>query len=790
MTAVPDISGFDSIERKRQAYVYFLKLRDGRLNIEEFKRHWETLGTDVFNPKQLSVILYSAARKIEFIGPDDYTELIDFLYGQKQLNLWSDQAKEALPLFNTRDLSQSLWSLAKIAVIPSLDFVQNMKDRSLEMMRNFNAYDLTDILWSFSHMGIHPGADFMKSATNRLNELLPGFTKIDYTKAIRSLTILSALQNNRIPSGFMKTLLKRENSFSMDSVLAMQLDMAGLWYDLPQYRKDLVPVNDMPSRLKQVLQASFNAQNDNISGFGDARAKIDFAFTGYKTPVLLQADYTGRYIYDIDAEKLRYNGLTQFQNAVLKILHPEAAMIRLRDPATAVISGDETLSRLRDVFNKAAPGQYMIDYSAKGDLVPMPLERPPQLEPAKVKDAEKENFYKRNLVVDYFQSLNSITTQEDFVSEFYPRWQSLRYLPLGADELALALSKMASIFRKDETPLTLRDAYRDTGFFGPWYGRALQLDEFDPAFLCASMNSFADLGVYPRKDFAKAWLQQAFEKLPECNTDELVKIMRGHSRMAVLPPRPFLEKWMGEVASRLSDFDAEQLVRLSRTMAIFHVVTGDKDFLKVSSIFLDQADNRDYDATHISRNNQVRLLLGKDLVEAKVTENHISNWEELLEDEFRRQDFPLLPKEEQYIPELNRMVDFIFDYGDRKVVLETDGPGHFVWCDTTGAMQFNGSTQLQTALLEKLFPDDVVIRLNYLDVKDFKSKHRIYHANDIRLVTELGQEFAKLGSGSYQSYYADGRIGFKPMFDYIQHNASPGQGRSPLSPAPQDRALI
>lgn len=787
MNAVPDLPSPEVIARKRETYGYFLRLRDSRLVMDEFRHYWNSLAFDTYNSKQLTVILYSAARKIEFIGPDDYKELVDFLYHEKKLDLWSEQAKGALPFFNTRDLSQSLWSLAKISVIPSLSFVQDLKNRSLEMMQNFNAYDLTDILWSFSHLGIHPGSDFMKASNNRLNELMPNFTRIDYTKSIRSLTILSALQNNRIPSGLMKTLLKQEKKLAVDNILAMQFDMAGLWYDLPQYRKENLDTNDMPSRLKHILQSALKAENDNAASFGDPRAKIDFSFSNGNFPIFLQTDYAGKFVYDVEAQTPRYNGPTEFQNAVLRVLHPDAAMIRLRDPEGLVSTAQDVTSRLTSVFNQAAPGQYALDYAPEGELKIASLEKPHELAPAETKEAANPHKSKSS-VIDYFMSLKSLETYDEFVSEFYPRWTTLQYLPLDIDELSTALSQMAYIFKRDETPLSLRQCFQKRGFFDPWYDKALRIGDFTPAFLCSSMNAFADLGIFPHKEFMTAWLDQAYDKMSDFSTNELVRLMRGHSMMGVLPPRPFLEKWTEIVASRLADFGPQELVRLSRTMAIFHVVTGGKDFLKVSEMFIGEADVIGGEATHISRNNQIRLLLGQDLAETRPTANHKSNWEELMGDEFARQGFPLVSDDDHYIPELNRKVDFLFEYQDRKVILESDGPGHLVWCDMTGDVQFNGSTQLQTALLGKIFPDDVVIRLNYLDVKDFKSDHGIPYLDNTSLVEMLGREFPSVGPGTYQSCYIDGRIGLKPMFRYAQKDLTKMPETHRDQSGPQDLA--
>lgn len=783
---MPDRTDASLIALKRDTYSYFLQLRQSNQsikNIEEFKANWQNIAQAGYPPKNLTVILHTIARYVDSVPQSHSQPVTDFLAGDDGMTIWAESASQSLNEFNSRDCAQSLWSLAKIGIVPSLPFLQRIKNRCLQVMEDFTAFDITETIWSFASLGVHPGEDFIRASNKRINDTLSEFNKLDYTKAIRGLTILSSLQDNRMPSGLIKTLLKKAGDQRYDAVLDIQLDMAGLWFNLPQHRRSNLRVNETTSTLKEHLSAAFQREGidftDGVATHqGDIHARTDFIFMENGRDMHLHMDGPGRFVHFLEENRIGYNGSTHFHNALLKALNPDSPVIRVRDRDNHIGPESDIAPRLKNLFNATAPGLYALDYEPGEDLVLKPLEKAPKLEASPPVQYQDKPCSKTELM-NYFKGLEGFKSHREFATEFLPRWQSLEEIDLSQDKLAAALLFTSSAICSWNTPLSIRGAFLKDDFFAPWYERAARFDHLNPAFLSSTLTSFANMGILPHSEFMSLWQDNAIEQLADFGTEELISSMQGFAKLGLLPPRRFTENVIRLIGERMEELSSDQLTRLSRGLAIFYAISGKNEFRDVSAIFLEKAETENLDRKNISRNNHVRILLDMPLIPHGVSNDSPSLTEELMEREFISQGFPLMDKAAHFIPQLNRKVDFIFAGKSRKIILEMDGPAHFIRNDETGTVHFNGSTQFQTALLNKVFPDDVIIRLNYLDVIAFKAAREQHALDNIDLIERLGTLFKDAAPGMHQSCFENGRLQLKPMFGH-----APPREKKPVTPNP------
>ena len=111
----------------------------------------------------------------------------------------------------------------------------------------------------------------------------------------------------------------------------------------------------------------------------------------------------------------------------------------------------------------------------------------------------------------------------------------------------------------------------------------------------------------------------------------------------------------------------------------------------------------------------------------------------------------------EWLEALGHKADFGFQYKGREILLELDGYDHFI-ADAEGyTTGYNGNTLLQSALMAKLKPDAVVVRLR------FAEGNIILDANDPALLRGLMDMAVKAGPGVYETCRDDqDRILLKP----------------------------
>ena len=125
----------------------------------------------------------------------------------------------------------------------------------------------------------------------------------------------------------------------------------------------------------------------------------------------------------------------------------------------------------------------------------------------------------------------------------------------------------------------------------------------------------------------------------------------------------------------------------------------------------------------------------------------------------------LAAEEDHYIPELAAKVDLRLNDNGNDILFELDGRSHFVLnLNDPQEIRFNGSTHLQTALLEILYPFSTTIRANDKGIEDFDLYTDRYAC--LNFSRSLMKEFSNLKAGAFKTVVEDGIVKLYPFFNH------------------------
>ncbi len=768
---------------------YFSAQNNRPFTLNEFSFYWEQIETLNLSPKEAVNILRFVAGNISnhHIATRD---IYNYLTRDKRINVWIEAVRGKLHDFKPIDISDTSKHFGKLAILPDISFLQELKNCAIEKMPHSNSIDVSNLLWGFARLGVHPGDDLMDLSMKNL--LLNKFknkknTMHDIGPAAWAIAIISALKNSRDMKTGMHILMAQHRNDPLNNIANTQIDMAALWFGLPEFRKHSIHTREHASYWERQLHDSFlnnkfTLNSEKNSYIPELWRKADFRLSHNDRDIMIEADGPAHFVYDVENSRLRYDGPTYFSNAAIEWLYPDTSVIRLRYDDCETLGTDTIAPRIKRLFNKLAPGTHVTSVNRVG-LKLQPMDRIIELAPAPLRAAQESEIIQapqsveakaeteetpeavplnREEILRHFVNMQPLECASDFTRNFLPYWRMLPTQEFSPQDLTQILASTHNAFCSPHTPGHVYKELLRPGLFSCWYKMAYRSGDFDTHFLCTNLHNFARMNILPPDHFMTEWHNEANSQIDSFTPDELILTIRSFAKLGIVPEKQFMQGWVSAIGHHVKELTDDDMATLARCMAVFHVISDDPQYRQVGEFFLDSLNGKGMSQKFISKANQARLLFDRPLKKTRVggTDERGSSWETSLEFAFRQKGFE---NQGGFISQLNRKVDFHLKYDGREIIIEADGPSHFIKDEPLEKFHFNGSTLLQTALLRKLHPDAVIIRLRYLDMNGFKALHHADPHDQGTLADKLAELFKTTPPGAYQTEFEHDELLLKPV---------------------------
>lgn len=320
---------------------YFKDLTPRHLDLEEFKHHLKALNRNVRRGQDLSICLKmmaNAFKKTRNINKK--SEFKDFLDGN--IHLWIDAAeKSGLENFPARSLATMMWSLATINVWPGRDFVSKWGMAAGKYLHSnysdrFNAIDMAQITHALCLFDAQYDHIDMADTIDHMLELMEDMDDLDHKQ-------LHVYEDacHWVGRPVTMDIPPRGNTMSRsEGILADWLKKAGADLELGRY----IPCDDV----------------GHI---------VDIPMIWDDKPVLAEYDgptHFNRHPHHSTAPKLaKYDASTAFQTRLLRTLHPDMHVLRIRYTEFDLLEGmkpEHIRLHLRSMLNDLVaqpPGCYV-----------------------------------------------------------------------------------------------------------------------------------------------------------------------------------------------------------------------------------------------------------------------------------------------------------------------------------------------------------------------------------------------------------------------------------------------
>ncbi len=353
--------------RDRNAvFFYFFTLDENRFDIGNFKRCWHAVDGMDFDPKSLSIIARRAARTFSMLPVESQRHLQDFLAADDTLDIWARQVCARIESFNPANTAHALWSFAKFRIMPGLDTLSLLRDRAQDLMPRFTNIDISTTLHAFSTLAVYPGHDFMDDCKHRLMEILHTLNRRDLAIMSWSMALFSSFDKTADLKDIAQALMAQTVGHPLRDADKLQIDMAALWFNLPQYRQTGITTHHSKSRWEYLIGDRLRLNGVRMDGEADhyipeLYRNVDFRTTQNGRDIIIETDGPYHFIRDSGTDEFFYSGPSHFQNAVFNRIYPESSVLRLRVTDSLHAGHDRSALALQEHFKTVAPGIYVSD---------------------------------------------------------------------------------------------------------------------------------------------------------------------------------------------------------------------------------------------------------------------------------------------------------------------------------------------------------------------------------------------------------------------------------------------
>ncbi len=363
-------------------------------------------------------------------------------------------------------------------------------------------------------------------------------------------------------------------------------------------------------------------------------------------------------------------------------------------------------------------------------------------------------------VLSYFENILAWDSVD--IGEYYA---ILPEYDFDHSDLTYILQQTRKIYRSNELPDKAYDFLRSHAAFDTWFdclGKTRQL----PKKLIKNFSDFSQMMIIPKQNFLNSI---SSIDLDDLRPNSLEDFMTAHARLGKVPERSVLEKWVKAAGNQLHCFKAEELVMSIWSFAVFKAISNNPELDAVAKILLRKTENLFIGAKLITPINAASYIFDLPHYRKPALQRDddfaASRLERTLSLIFKEAGL-LVAEKDHFIPEFGTKVDLRLKHQNADILLEVDGYYHYVRnLNDPTERNSNGSTHLQTALLEILYPHSTIIRLDDKGLEDFDLATDPHACLNYSL--SLIEEFPNLQQGAYKTTVEDGTVKINPFFSFL-----------------------
>ncbi len=340
----------------------------------------------------------------------------------------------------------------------------------------------------------------------------------------------------------------------------------------------------------------------------------------------------------------------------------------------------------------------------------------------------------------YFFKLN-----EKNLKNFERKWRLLEtHDAKDSKSLANIMHKSAKHLKRDKqqnTPGYKQAVEFLTKHVNFWEDQALawmKQGGFNSQELASSLWAYATLGIEPSAEFMAVWEEEALAQMKrgEFNSQSLANSLWAYATLGIEPSAEFIAVWEEEALARMKrdafksqdlasslnqdEFDSQNLDNSLWAVSVIDSFSNSQDLKELySAIRVNISDQSLINCPEAQR--QVRdsdlWFTGKSKVLNPEREGTVSGFERKVGTLFKDAGYSIKGEAPNCLKAFfGESIDFPVSRGGETILVEVDGPDHYVRNWKTGLVRHNGATLFQSALMQKFAPEDIILRIGYEQV--------------------------------------------------------------------------
>ena len=371
-------------------------------------------------------------------------------------------------------------------------------------------------------------------------------------------------------------------------------------------------------------------------------------------------------------------------------------------------------------------------------------------------------------------------------AELLRRWDEMARYPWAPHRLCVILRNTAKAVKRMPHGERRTDLIASLAENMPaWEKKALPaLPAFQHRDLQDALWAHAALGIRPSDGFLKAWEERAIDLLPSSDHMNLALYLWAHASLALSPSAAFMDAWKKQADNILTQgasqplhgFNVRDHFSILWSLAVLHVLSGDPALEKLAARIEDALPDDMNTISDMQQHVSVCAWFGWRANRQALSRGDTkSSTEQKLSDLFARAGYDPRRASNRTIPVIGHRPDI--SLADRGTVfhIEVDGPTHFLWNHEGRVAGYNGNTLLQSALIRKLAPEAVLIRLRLPEGSLFLDERQSEDTLEVLVETARA-----MGPDAYETFTRDdGSVGLRDHLPRREPPPAPGPAPAP-----------
>jgi|GEM_PF-5307842 len=386
------------------------------------------------------------------------------------------------------------------------------------------------------------------------------------------------------------------------------------------------------------------------------------------------------------------------------------------------------------------------------------------------------DFKGRTAQDDLIYYFFNLPQRADTIHLFFDRWQKLAGQPLGslrAKQVCLVLHRTAQAYDQFGRRL-FGDGFRQKlqKAMHSWQGHAHNaMPNFTARDLDSVLWSLASIGIQPNARLMENWSRVAATELHNADHIEMTNTLWSHAALALSPTKPVIDAWGRAFNKNLPNLSARHTATTMWALAVLDSIAPNPTYAHYARACFNHFKGMNIRTT--TPENSKDLAQMRDATLWFGFENNFplpyqrgntsSSLERDLHCIFKDAAMHEMGRETTRISRLDKQTDFALKTDTGVVHVEADGWTHLIR-GADGQMCYNGQTLFQTALMRKVCPNRVLVRIPCTVLHEAEAQDGRIAPGKLRALLEAASSYARprLGtpetSGAFMLAFAGGEM--------------------------------